>query len=72
MTIIYHSIYLELVSVNKNLVSQSKKEMGDFIQVNLRIITREEHLRKLWELFHTLERKEWLYKFWGLYITQHM
>ena len=63
MNIVYHSIYLELVSVIKNLINQSKKEMGNFIQANLRIITWEEHLRKLWELFHALELKEQLCKF---------
>ena len=47
MNIIYHSIYLELVSVIKNLISQSKKEIGNFIQANLRLITWEEHLRNL-------------------------
>ena len=56
-------------SVNKNSVSWSKKELENF-ESNLRIITKEEHLRKLWELFYPLEIKTQFIHFWGkgLYI----
>ena len=38
-------------------INQSKKEMENFIQAKLRIITQELQIRKLWELFHPLEVK---------------
>ena len=37
--------------------------MEKFIWAKLKIITQEQPLRKLWELFHPLEAKELLYKF---------
>ena len=37
--------------------------MENFIQAKLRLITLQEHLRKLQELFSPLEVKAWLYKF---------
>ena len=40
-----------LFVIEKLINSQSEKEMEIFIQVNLRIITWETVLRKLWELF---------------------
>ena len=46
----------------KKLISQSKKEMENFTWVRLRIITQEQPLRMLWELFHSLEVKAQLYK----------
>ena len=44
-------------------INQSKKEMEIFIQAKLRIITQELQIRKLWELFHPLEVKAQLCKF---------
>ena len=44
-------------------ISQSKKEIENFIWAKLRIITWEQPLRKLWELFQPLEVKAQLYKF---------
>ena len=37
--------------------------MENFIRAKLGIMTREQPLRKLWELFHPLEVKAQLYKF---------
>ena len=37
--------------------------MENFIRTQLRIMTQEQPLRKLWELFHPLEVKAQLYKF---------
>ena len=37
--------------------------MENFIWAKLKIITREQHLRKLWELLHPLEVKAQLHKF---------
>ena len=56
--------------VDKKLITWSKKKMENFIRAKLRIITREQHLRNLWELFCPLEVKAQLYKFLrqGLYI----
>ena len=52
-----------ILCVNKKLIRQSKKEMENFIWAILRIMTQEQPLRKLRELFHPLEAKEKLYKF---------
>ena len=41
----------------KKISSQSKKEMENFIQANLRIITQETVFWKLWGLFCPLEVK---------------
>ena len=38
----------------KKLISLSKKETENFIRAKLRIIMREQPLRKLWELFRSL------------------
>ena len=50
-------------SVDEKLISRSEKEMENFIQAKLRIITREQPLRKLQELFRPLQVKTQLYKF---------
>ena len=50
-------------SVYEKLISHSKKEMGNFIGAKLRIITQEQPLRKLWELFYPLEVKAQLHRF---------
>ena len=44
------------------LIRWSKKKWKFLFEPNLRIITQEEHLGKLWELFHLLEVKAQLYK----------
>lgn len=49
--------------LTKNWVSWLNKEMGDFIQAEWRIITREQPLRKLWELFCSLKVKAQLHRF---------
>ena len=46
-------------------IQTSMKEIKNFIQVILRIITQEWPLRKLWELFCPLEVKAQLSKFFG-------
>ena len=50
------------MSANKN-GSADLRKMENFIRAKLRIITREQPLRKLWELFRPLEVKAQLYKF---------
>ena len=40
-----------MFSTTTKKISWSKKETENFIRAKLRIITWEEHLRKLWELF---------------------
>ena len=48
---------VQLTTVSEKLIHWSKKELENFTQANLRIITQEEHLRELWELFHPVEVK---------------
>ena len=48
--------------LNEKSISQSKKEMENFIQAKMRIITQEQLLRKLRELFNLLEVKAQIYK----------
>ena len=52
-----HSLGRSPQNVNEKLISQFKKEMEDFIWAKLRIITRDQHLRKLQELLCPLEVK---------------
>ena len=47
-------------------ISQSKKEMENFIQAKLKIITQEQHLRKLCELLYPLKVKAQLV-FWDVH-----
>ena len=54
---------LHIPFVGKKLISRSKKEMENFILAKLRIITGEEHLRKLQKLLSQLEVKAQLCKF---------
>lgn len=49
--------------VNEKLISWPKKEVENFIEPNLRILTQKEQLRRLWELFCPLEVKAQLYEF---------
>ena len=49
--------------VTRNLISWFKKEMENLILFKLRVITWEQPLRNLWELFRSLEVKAQLPKF---------
>ena len=54
--------------INKSV--DTRKKWKILFQAKLRIVTWEEHLRKLWELFHISEVKASNISFWdtGLYI----
>ena len=62
--------YVKQETIFKKLINQSKKKWKFLFKPNLKIITLEEHLRKLWELSHPLEVKAQLCEFFereGLY-----
>ena len=53
----------DISCVNDKLISWSKKGMENFIEAKKRIITWDQQLKKLQELFHPLEVNAQLYKF---------
>ena len=53
----------DISCVNDKLISWSKKRMENFIEAKKRIITWDQQLKKLQELFHPLEVNAQLYKF---------
>ena len=57
------SYFVYVPMLTKKLSVDLRKKGKILLEPNLRIMTKKEHLRKLWELFCLLEIKAQLYKF---------